>query len=257
MDTVAVITPVFNGEKYIEACVDSVSKLRKKGFELQHVVVDDGSTDNTLKKLREIKRNGLLVESQLRNMGASKARNVGLEAIRADWVFFLDADDVLFANSINGLLEAACQNNSDWVYGDFVRADAEGRYLVGEDYYGWRFESAADCLTSMYLGEHFFQQNSLYKREVLMEVGGFDDKLKMAEDFDLATRLLLKGVLPWYMSGALYMHRNHDLSLSIQHRLNPKLHLSDVKKLYEKYRGELLTRLGPDRIEKIELRLGV
>ena len=249
MKRVCVITPSFNAEKYIGECVESVTaSVTLDKFQVEHIIVDDGSTDGTREIVQGMNRSGLTTIFLEKNAGQSKARNVGLKATDSDYVFFLDADDVLFSNSLRYLFETG----EKWAYGDFLRGDESGKYEVGKDYYGWEFKNCEQVLYSMYTGWHFFQQNSLYDRKMLLGIDGFDENLKMAEDFDLATRLLLMGILPQHISGPLYMHRNHARNLSVSHRAHPESHKSDVRKIYEKYKTKIQTAVGAKQVFAIE-----
>ncbi len=104
----------------------------------------------------------------------------------------------------------------------------------------------------MYSGKHFFQQNSLYTRELLARLGGFDQKLKMAEDFDVCTRILLKGILPTYLSGPLYFHRLHKNNLSQVHLDHPDAHQKDVIKLFTKHESLLKEILSDFQLAQIK-----
>lgn len=86
---VSVVIPTFNCGRYIEDAVESVLNQTCRSFEI--IVVDDGSTDNTAIKLRKYGDRVQVVTQE--NQGSSKARNVGLEFSRGDYVAFLDADD--------------------------------------------------------------------------------------------------------------------------------------------------------------------
>lgn len=96
---ISVIVPVYNGEKYIENCVQNIRKQTLKDVEI--IFVDDGSTDGTLEHLRRLESEAVKVFTQ-KNTGAGGARNYGLPHATGDYVIFLDVDDT-WANS--GVLE--------------------------------------------------------------------------------------------------------------------------------------------------------
>jgi glycosyltransferase involved in cell wall biosynthesis len=251
MQTVGVVTPCFNAEKFIAENILSVSKsITLDKFKIEQIVVDDGSKDDSVKVLKNTK--DLKVICNEINKGQSAARNEGIKAlVGADYLYFLDADDLLFQNSLRYLWETATSQKKDWVYGDFVKSDAKGRYLAGSDYYGWNFPDANTLLYSIFSGEHYFQQNSLFKASVIREVGGFDENLKMAEDLDLAIRLVLKGLSPVYLPGPLYMHRCHSGNISAKVTKNPDLHLESLRILYRKYENELKKIFTQDQIKSL------
>ena len=103
---ISVIIPVFNGEEFVEKCVDSVLTQTLK--ELQIIIIDDGSTDCTLEIVNKLatKDKRIMIIHQ-DNAGASKARNIGLRAAAAEWILFVDADDTIAPDYCDSMLNAA------------------------------------------------------------------------------------------------------------------------------------------------------
>ncbi len=257
MDKIAVITPCFNGEKFIKECVESVAKSVTLGeFEVEHILVDDASSDDTQVILSSLKNSNIKYMSRTENGGATVARNEGLANTDAKYVFFLDQDDLLFANSLRYLYHQIEKTNKTWVYGDFLRGDAEGRYMIGQDYFGWGFENAAAVLASMYSGQHFFQQNSLFAMSVIEKVGGFRPGAGVVDDFDLCTRILLNNHVPEYLSGPLYMHRFHENNQSAVVTADPNEHRLNVRNLFDMYKVDLEKSLSEDQMKGIYEFLG-
>ncbi|MBP3818300.1 MAG: glycosyltransferase family 2 protein [Butyrivibrio sp.] len=90
----SVITPAYNVENYIQRCVESVNKQKYKRFE--HIVVDDGSLDDTYKICERLaSENENLKILQQNNSGAGAARNKAIMSAKGEWLVFLDADDIL------------------------------------------------------------------------------------------------------------------------------------------------------------------
>lgn len=237
---IAVITPCYNAEKYVHDCLSSVSKSVNFGeFEYEHIVVDDGSTDGSWKIVEKFESPNLRKFRFEKNKGQSVARNFAVSKTSADYLFFLDADDVLFQNSLRTLMGVVVENNLDWLYFDFLRGDEKLSYLVGQDYYGWDFKSSGEILKAMFQGKHFFQGNIFLKRSLFDKVGGYRKELTMAEDLDLCTRLLLRSLFPKYWPGYFYIHRFHQSNLSSFHRTNPDLHKADVEECYLRYKNKL------------------
>ncbi|WP_261665581.1 glycosyltransferase family 2 protein [Erwinia mallotivora] len=89
----SLIVPVYNAAQYLETCIDSILQQRVGQYEI--IIVDDGSTDNSLMILEKYKNNpGIRVVSK-QNGGVSSARNHGLDIARGDYISFVDADDFL------------------------------------------------------------------------------------------------------------------------------------------------------------------
>ena len=93
-----VITPVFNGEKYIRETINSVLDAAQ-GFSLEYLVVDDGSTDSTYQILMEFSDSIKIIRKQ--NGGEPSAVNRGLEESSGEFILILSADDPLFTSEIS------------------------------------------------------------------------------------------------------------------------------------------------------------
>lgn len=111
---VSVIIPVYNSEKYLRQCLDSVLQQSLKDIEI--ICVDDGSKDNSLKILHEYEAKDprIMVIAQS-NHGAGIARNNGLEYAHGEYIHFLDADDYLLENSYESLYTTAKKFDADIV----------------------------------------------------------------------------------------------------------------------------------------------
>ncbi len=124
MKSVSVIIPVYNVEKYLPKCLDSVIGQSYK--ELEIICVNDGSPDNSLAVLEAYseKDNRIKIITQ-KNQGASIARNTGIAAATGDYMVFLDSDDWIDLEAIEAAVSVAEKNNSDVVMWGYVREFAE------------------------------------------------------------------------------------------------------------------------------------
>ena len=104
MPNVSVIVPVYNAEGFLRECIDSILTQTYKDFEL--ILVDDGSPDNSGAICDEYAQKDLRVcVIHKENGGVSSARNVGLEAARGEWVYFVDSDDRIEPYSLEHMIE--------------------------------------------------------------------------------------------------------------------------------------------------------
>lgn len=253
MKKVAVITAAYNAEKYLADCALSVAKsITNDEFVIEHVIINDASTDKTAEIIAAIPYPNVKKLTLAQNKGPAGARNEAVKNTEADYLFCLDSDDVIFQNSLRYLFEYLEQTGKSWVYGDFLRADEKLSYLFGEDYYGWRYPNTVELLESIFLGKHFFEQNSFYGRGLFTDVGGFDEKMRMTEDLDLFLRFLLKTGLPDYMPTPLYIHRFHEDNLTKDYRSGLKKHKTNLKVLYNKYCQQIETLLDEGQKKTIE-----
>ena len=112
MPVISVIVPIYNAEKYLEGCIQSVLNQTYRNFEL--ILIDDGSQDNSYKicKNYEKKDNRIILIHQ-KNQGQSVARNKGIQLAKGKWISFLDADDVIHPQMLEILLNNIRKTNAN------------------------------------------------------------------------------------------------------------------------------------------------
>jgi hypothetical protein len=125
---VSIIVPVYNAEKTIERCLDSILK-QITTFKYEIIVIDDGSKDNSLKKIEEYKRFVKIIKET--NGGPGKARNIGIKEAKANFLLFVDSDDYVANNFVDTFLKVQKKTNADMVICNFIR-DIKGT-LVKEN----------------------------------------------------------------------------------------------------------------------------
>ena len=126
---VTVVIPIYNVEKYLDRCVDSIVNQTYKNIEI--ILVDDGSPDNCPQMCDEwAKKDERIRVVHKRNAGLGMARNSGLEIARGEYILFIDSDDYLDLSTIELCVSSALHNNSDVVI--FGRKDVDDDGVVGE-----------------------------------------------------------------------------------------------------------------------------
>lgn len=125
---ISVIVPIYNVEKYIARCLESLAVQVYDDFEV--VMINDGTQDSSA----EIAAQFAAADSRFRlfhqeNMGVGEARNRGVELARGQYISFVDADDMLFADGLQRLAEAAKKDNSDIVCCSYFCCDESGENL--------------------------------------------------------------------------------------------------------------------------------
>ena len=107
---ISVIVNVFNGEKYIKKCLDSIINQTYKDLEI--LIIDDGSIDSTLSICKKYKDKRIRIISG-KNIGISLSRNIGLDNARGDYLFFVDSDDYIEKDTIKYLYDNIKKYNLD------------------------------------------------------------------------------------------------------------------------------------------------
>ena len=112
---ISIIIPVFNGAKYIERCINSIEQERQYSKNIDVIIVDDGSTDNTYAVLENLaKKYDNIQVFHKENGGVSSARNYGLDAAQGDFVLFVDVDDILKKTAISSIMKELQENEADY-----------------------------------------------------------------------------------------------------------------------------------------------
>ncbi|MGU8763722.1 glycosyltransferase family 2 protein [Clostridium perfringens] len=101
MKKVSIIVPVYNTEKYLEKCINSILQQTYKNIEI--IVVNDGSTDNSKNVLNKKYKDNIILINQ-ENKGLGGARNTGIKHASGDYIMFVDSDDYIIENSVEILL---------------------------------------------------------------------------------------------------------------------------------------------------------
>jgi glycosyltransferase involved in cell wall biosynthesis len=205
--SVSVIIPTRNRAALLREAIASVRAEASTRFDVQILVVDDGSSDETAQLLETLQV--ARVEGPRR--GVSAARNTGIAAATGDYVTFLDDDDVWLAGGFSQLLELL--DNAPTLgaaVAQVVLTDAEltptsSPYPDPPFRTGWLFES--------FLGYIPQVASILVRREVLLAVGGFDESLQGGEDWDWALRLARAGEMG-FLPAPVLLWRMHDLPRS-------------------------------------------
>ncbi|MCR4693664.1 MAG: glycosyltransferase [Firmicutes bacterium] len=126
---ISVIIPVYNCEKYIDRCIKSV--LSQNGAQLDVIVINDGSTDNTGRILEKYKDDVRIVTTD--NRGSSAARNKGLEIFEGDYIMFLDSDDYLFESAVKTLVDTIEKTDADIVKFRYQRVFPDGKIKIDDN----------------------------------------------------------------------------------------------------------------------------
>lgn len=192
MPKVTVVIPSFNIERHIRQTLDSV--LTQSHADIEVIVVDDGSSDRTVKIVRSYGDRVRLITQA--NRGVSVARNHGLRAARGEYVAFLDHDDFWFPDKIalqiaeferDPELGLVCSWFKRWL------PDENGLYpeptQLRETRDGLDPQNSGWTYTELMIDSWVLTSAALIRKTALERCGGFDEQLPYSEDWDLWLRL--------------------------------------------------------------------
>lgn len=193
----AVIIPSYNNQQFLNQCIESVLY---HSIVSQVIVVDDGSSDDSLHIAHNIKDDRLqvLTHKGCINRGRSETRNLGLKYNTEPWVGFCDSDDYWLANRFDSFHDEYPQD-LDGIYGKleslFTKEEYKKVYPMGIIGIPDQI-NPEDLLEYLVFSNHHISFNALIvKSNKISEVGSFDSRLELAEDTDLIWRLAGCGVL--------------------------------------------------------------
>lgn len=239
----SVIIPVYNVEKYIGRCLQSV--LDQTYYVGQIVCVDDGSTDSSLEileKFREKDQRIKILHKQ--NGGLISAKKEGLLNVESKYVTFVDADDWIESNMYQELMELLTRSNADIVtsgcirdYGNYCVVEQEG--IVPQTYDGEKLQK--ELLMKMISTNDFYHSNisihhwnKIYRYDLLFEcLFKLDDDINIGEDAALVYPCLLNAARI-AVSGKSYYH----YCLRDNSMMSIKDSLEQHRKLFEGLRAE-------------------
>ncbi|MGB5896888.1 MAG: glycosyltransferase [Geitlerinemataceae cyanobacterium] len=184
MPQISVIIPVYNGEKTIRETIESVLAQTFTDFEL--LIINDGSTDETIKIIESFGDPRIQVFSY-ENAGLAASRNRGIDRATTDYIAFIDADDLWTPEKLYDQFQALQENPKAAVaysWTDYINESSQVIYQGG--YPTVNGDAYAHLLLVCFLENG---SNPLIRKQALLEVGGFDESLPAAEDWDLYIRL--------------------------------------------------------------------
>lgn len=170
-DQVSVIVPVYNVERYLERCVDSILAQSYENIEI--ILVDDGSQDRcpTLCDSYAAKHSRIKVLHQ-QNAGLSAARNAGLQIAGGEWVTFIDSDDYVSHKCLQFMLEACKEYSCDCAVCKYI-ATSEERYCFDSSINGIEFFTGHEAVIGQF-GKHSdvltIATNKLFRRALFNDV---------------------------------------------------------------------------------------
>jgi glycosyltransferase involved in cell wall biosynthesis len=188
---VSIIIPVFNNANHLEETIQSA--LNQSWTNKELIIIDDGSTDNSLEIAKRFSGTTVKVFGQSNN-GASSARNRGLKEANGDYIQFLDADDLLSKEKIENQLEMLRGKPNSLLcsgsWGRFTNDIQQTKYISGQLWkdltpYHW-------ILTSLNTSEMIPLHSWLIPREIIVQAGAWDEDLSYNDDGEFMSRVILK-----------------------------------------------------------------
>lgn len=203
----SIITPTLNSEKYLESTINSIKEASNKSkIEIEHIIIDGGSTDQTQKIALESSFSKLHV---LPNSTMYEAIDFGFKKSSGEWLCWINSDDLYFDYTFKEIEDLIANEEVSLITGDTIYIGTNGNRLYGYNY----------SLTSYFFLKSFnhlllSQPSTFWRREIYDKIGGLDLSYKLYADRHLYLRMIKENKL-YKVRKPLTMFRIHGKNLSI------------------------------------------
>ncbi|MEM9147891.1 MAG: glycosyltransferase [Pseudomonadota bacterium] len=226
--SISVVTAAYNAERFI---ADTIASVRRQSLaDWEHIIVDDGSTDQTA-AVAERAGDGRLRLIRQANAGQSAAQNAGIAAARGRRLVLLDADDLLREESL-ARLSAALDAEPEAVlaYGRVWLIDEEGGALGARRIF--RQSPCADRLADILEWNFISTGVAMIRTDAMRRVGGYDPDLRMGQDWECWSRLAAEGPFASVGGEAVLEYRLRAGSMARLEGIDPQKTRPAVERIY-------------------------
>lgn len=242
---VSIVTPSFNQGRYIRDCIESVAALR--GADVDHIVVDNCSTDGTLNVLRSAPQVRWISEP---DRGQSDALNKAFRMATGEWIGWLNTDEYYEADALRRVVELAARSPElDVIYGDTRLVDENRRTLRMKRAYSF------DRGMLLYWGCYMNTCSTFWRRRFVDEGHFLDESFHYHMDHEFLVRLAFAGYRFQHIAGVLGNFRVHEEGKTSADHTLPK-RLAERARIQQKYgrrfsENASLNRIAYKTIERL------
>ena len=210
---VSVIIPTYNSAQYLAEAIDSVLNQTYTNYEI--IVIDDGSTDNTIEILEQYKEKIYYIYQE--NQGVSAARNKGISLAQGELIAFLDADDIFMTHKLAKQVAVFDRQPELGIVNSGFRLIRENGEFIADVK---RWETIPELtIETWILHQPVLPSAMMFRKQWLEKVGGFDTRWFSSEDVDLVFRLIAKGCRGIWLPQITLYYRRHDRSATWKNSL--------------------------------------
>jgi len=206
---ISVIIPIYNTEKYLSQCIESIQKQTYSNMEI--ILVNDGSSDTSIDICNQYKKRDkriILINKQ--NGGVASARNVGLDYATGDFIGFVDSDDYIAPEMYKKLLEAAIKLNADIVECGYIDVDNNKMPQIQHHLKATILRGNYECSHTYLLHENTtnFSWNKLFGKKIFSELRF--PHFAYSEDYVVNTKAFYECTLKVTIAGCYYFYRHNE-----------------------------------------------
>ena len=218
-ELISVIVPVYNAEKYLQKCLDSILEQTYQNLEI--IIINDGSTDNSGQICQEYeKQDDRIIYIEKENSGVSDTRNAGMNRMTGTYITFVDSDDWLEPNYVKFLYEKLIEHQADIVVGNYTSFNESNSvfyFHTSADYYEKVYDNKS-IIPCLYDAKELLKSalivpwGKIYKKEIIANFRFPIDRIGEDALFNLKALLDSKKVV--YVNKSAYIYRVREGSLS-------------------------------------------
>ena len=230
---ISIIIPYFNGQRFIGPALQSIHREGLPNLEV--ILVDDASTD---RGIPDVSGNSCCILKKNRNGGPASAQNAGIRVAKGKYITFLDQDDVLVQGSIRARWNWLTTHAEDRVVsGSMAEVIDESGEIIGAyaDILHPRYRAPGTYITRQFIDSGLICPPTsslfMYRRDLLEQVGDFDESYKTCHDADYLFRVLEVEKIR-FLDVPILHHRLHSNNLSVKREGNQNIyskhHLGEI-----------------------------
>ena len=252
----SIIVPVYNVEKYIKPCIESIFKQGLDDTDFEVIIVNDGTEDRSMEMIADIiqQHSNITIINQ-ENLGLSAARNNGIVAAKGKFILMLDSDDLLIENSVKPILKKAIETNVDLIVADFLSmTDEEIEKIDKEGFKQPELQFQNGDGEQLFLKvlnpHHCYVWRALYRKEFLVTQNLAFYPGILYEDIPFTHECYLKANRYIKANSLLYIYRRRACSLTNAYKIeNSKDFIIAISKTWELRQ---IKGISPNALYKLE-----
>lgn len=191
-DIISIIIPIYNGEKNIKKCLDSI--LNQTYVNIEIILINDGSNDSTLQIIKKYsKKDKRIIIIDKKNTGVSDSRNCGIDKAKGKYLMFIDSDDWIEYDMIRNMYNVAVEEDAEWVKCGYYIDDINGITMYPELFKERGLIDNKNELMKIAINSYYLNQvwAQLIKTDIIKKNNiRFDKNLLYAEDYDFNIELI-------------------------------------------------------------------
>lgn len=214
MSLVSIIVPAYNTEKYIQKCIQSVLDQTYEDFEM--IIVDDCSTDHSLKMIERYSDPRIKVFKNEKNSGPSYSRNRAIGLAKGEFIAILDSDDWWELNRLEMMMNFIHEKGADMLFDDlhYIREGEQEPWTTYYKFKGFAVDKPTQISPEYFVDKDLGILKALIRKDLIVENSiSYDESIKYGEDFLFYLELVTKTTKVWLLKEGYYYYLSREGSL--------------------------------------------